>query len=84
MDEVDGMSGSDRGGIADLIQTIHISKIPIICICNDAYNTKIKSLLNHCLDLKFYRPQKNVVARRMIAVAASEGLTVDQVLHHLI
>ncbi|KAK6010855.1 hypothetical protein OSTOST_24078 [Ostertagia ostertagi] len=33
MDEVDGMSGTeDRAGIAELIQIIKESKIPIICI----------------------------------------------------
>ncbi|KAF3955779.1 hypothetical protein CMV_019035 [Castanea mollissima] len=32
MDEVDGMSAGDRGGVADLIASIKISKIPIICI----------------------------------------------------
>jgi|AntRauMFilla1563_2_1112583.scaffolds.fasta_scaffold00153_2 hypothetical protein len=57
MDEVDGMSGNgERGGMADLIETIKISKIPIICICNDHYNTKVKVLINHCLDLKFSKP----------------------------
>ena len=38
MDEVDGMSAGDRGGISDLIDTIKRSKIPIICICNDRYS----------------------------------------------
>ena len=43
MDEVDGMSGSaERGGMADLMETIKLSKIPIICICNDAYNQKVR------------------------------------------
>jgi replication factor C subunit 1 len=37
MDEVDGMSAGDRGGITELIQIIKNSKIPIICICNDRY-----------------------------------------------
>ncbi len=53
MDEVDGMSGSDRGGVQDLIQTIQKSKIPIICICNDKYNMKLRSLRNHTLELDF-------------------------------
>ena len=35
MDEVDGMTGSDRGGIKTLIEQIKKTKIPIICICND-------------------------------------------------
>ena len=53
MDEVDGMSAGDRGGVADLIQTLKGAKLPIICICNDKYNQKLKSLRNHCLELDF-------------------------------
>ena len=37
MDEVDGMSSSDRGGNQALIQVIKKSRTPIICICNDRY-----------------------------------------------
>ncbi|WRX12715.1 BRCT domain - like 6 [Theobroma cacao] len=58
MDEVDGMSAGDRGGIADLIASIKISKIPIICICNDRYSQKLKSLVNYCLLLSFRKPTK--------------------------
>ena len=53
MDEVDGMSGGDRGGVTELIQNIKRSKVPIICICNDKYSQKIKSLKGHCLEMDF-------------------------------
>lgn len=53
MDEVDGMSAGDRGGVADLIATIKAAKLPIIAICNDKYNQKLKSLRNSCLELEF-------------------------------
>ena len=61
MDEVDGMSGGDRGGVADLIDSIKTSKIPIICICNDRHSTKLKSLLNHVTEYKFARPTKVIL-----------------------
>lgn len=35
MDEVDGMSAGDRGGISALIEIIRTTKIPIVCVCND-------------------------------------------------
>ena len=35
MDEVDGMSSGDRGGITAMINLIKNSRVPIICICND-------------------------------------------------
>ena len=62
MDEVDGMVGNeDRGGVQELINTIKQSKIPIICICNDRQHVKIRSLANHCFDLRFYKQRKEQV-----------------------
>lgn len=79
MDEVDGMSGGDRGGVQDLIQSIQKSKIPIICICNDKYNQKIKSLVGHCMELNFQKPNKQQIARRLAEVAGKEGMHVEEV-----
>ena len=53
MDEVDGMSGGDRGGTQQLIAMIKKTKIPIICICNDRQSPKVRSLVNHCIDIRF-------------------------------
>jgi replication factor C subunit 1 len=99
MDEVDGMSSGDRGGVADLMHTIkvccpcvravhfrggwltcciQISKIPIICICNDAWSQKLRSLKNYCLELKFARPTKQMIRGRMMKIAEAEGLLVRQ------
>eukprot|EP00271_Cylindrocystis_brebissonii_P022485 TRINITY_DN8672_c0_g1_i1.p1 TRINITY_DN8672_c0_g1~~TRINITY_DN8672_c0_g1_i1.p1 ORF type:complete len:642 (-),score=151.06 TRINITY_DN8672_c0_g1_i1:634-2475(-) len=77
MDEVDGMSGGDRGGVQELIQTIQRSRIPIICICNDKYNQKLKSLVGHCMELGFARPTKQQVSRRLMEIARIEGLQTD-------
>lgn len=52
MDEVDGMGGSDRGGLVALLAVIKSSKVPIVCICNDRQSPKIRSLANNCYDLK--------------------------------
>lgn len=77
MDECDGMGGSDRGGIQELIKILKTSKNPIICICNDRMCTKVRSLANHCYDLRVRRPTKAQIASRMVQVAAKEGLAVD-------
>lgn len=79
MDEVDGMSAGDRGGVADLIASIKMSKIPIICICNDRYSQKLKSLVNYCLILSFRKPTKQQMAKRLIQVANAEGLQVNEI-----
>ena len=41
MDEVDGVSSSDRGGLPALIKIIKLTKMPIVCIANDVGNRKI-------------------------------------------
>ncbi|GER53079.1 replication factor C subunit 1 [Striga asiatica] len=79
MDEVDGMSAGDRGGVADLIASIKISKIPIICICNDRYSQKLKSLVNYCLLLSFRKPTKQQMAKRLSQIANVEGLQINQI-----
>ena len=77
MDEVDGMGSGERGGISELIDTIKRTRVPIICICNDRYSQKLKSLMNYCLDIPFQRPNKLTVRKRLLEVAQLEGLHVD-------
>ncbi|RKP07687.1 replication factor RFC1 C terminal domain-containing protein [Thamnocephalis sphaerospora] len=75
MDEVDGMSAGDRGGIAQLIQFIKKTKTPIICICNDRQSPKVRSLANYCNDLRFRRlPKRGVLLTNTYAACIREGL----------
>ncbi|KAI8868412.1 DNA replication factor C, large subunit [Ramicandelaber brevisporus] len=74
MDEVDGMSGGDRGGTQELIKLIDSTRVPIICICNDRQSTKVRSLANHCLDLKFIRPSAQQMKSRIATICFREGL----------
>lgn len=75
MDEVDGMSSGDRGGNQALIQVIKKSSIPIICICNDRMSPKVRSLANHCYDLKMQRPTRADVVRRAKQILAAEKIS---------
>ncbi|KAJ2006247.1 DNA replication factor C complex subunit Rfc1 [Coemansia thaxteri] len=77
MDEVDGMSGGDRGGSAELIQMIKRTRVPIICICNDRQSTKVRSLANYCKDMRFRRPSEQMVKSRLNTIAFREGLKLD-------
>jgi len=54
MDEVDGMAGNeDRGGLQELVNLMKSTDVPIICICNDRFNTKVKTISTHSYDLRF-------------------------------
>lgn len=78
MDEVDGMSGGDRGGITGVIEMIKQSKIPIICICNDRFSQKLKSLQNYCEEFIFHRPSKLQICKRILFVASKEQITLEE------
>ncbi|KAL7531071.1 hypothetical protein ACHAXR_003826, partial [Thalassiosira sp. AJA248-18] len=77
MDEVDGMGAGDRSGMSELIQMIKKSKVPIICICNDRSSQKMKSLVQYCMDLRYRRPTKMVIARRAVEIGRREGMEVE-------
>jgi replication factor C subunit 1 len=78
MDEVDGMSSGDRGGMAELITIIKRSKTPIVCICNDRQSPKVRSLANHAFDLKCRRPTKTQIATRLSQIGSMEGMQCER------
>ncbi|KAG0047119.1 hypothetical protein BGZ83_007755 [Gryganskiella cystojenkinii] len=73
MDEVDGMAGGDRGGVAQLIAFIKKTRVPIICICNDRQSPKVRSLVNSCVDMRFQKPQAAQVRSRLLSILHREG-----------
>ncbi|KAJ2745904.1 DNA replication factor C complex subunit Rfc1 [Coemansia sp. BCRC 34301] len=77
MDEVDGMSGGDRGGTMELIQLIKRTKVPIICICNDRQSPKVRSLATHCIDMRFRRPTEQQMKARLNTIAFRENFKLE-------
>ena len=65
--------------MTDLIATIKRSKMPIICLCNDKWNQKLKAMRNHCLELDFRKPTAQQIAKRMLLIAIKEGLHMNEV-----
>jgi len=60
VDEVDGISGKDRGGVSELISLIENSKYPIICTANDTWKPKLSPLRKKCeiIELKEIPPSE--------------------------
>jgi replication factor C large subunit len=48
VDEVDGVTTTDYGGLAELINLIEKTKFPIIITCNDVWQNKFGMLRNKC------------------------------------
>mmetsp|Transcript_7362 Transcript_7362/g.13664 ORF Transcript_7362/g.13664 Transcript_7362/m.13664 type:complete len:776 (-) Transcript_7362:24-2351(-) len=85
MDEVDGMSAGDRGGLGALNEIIRKSKVPVICICNDRMSQKLKNLASNCYDIRFNKPNKAAITKRMFDILTLEGVTADPTaLDHII
>nr|ASF90187.1 hypothetical protein SPAR06058 [Bartheletia paradoxa] len=76
LDEVDGMSGGDRGGIGAINALIKKTKIPIICICNDRRSVKMKPFQSTTFNLAFKKPTVAELRSRLMSIAFREKLKV--------
>ncbi|CAD8136163.1 unnamed protein product [Paramecium octaurelia] len=77
MDEIDGMTGSDRGGNKCLIDMIKLTKVPIVCICNDRNKQSMRTLANYCLDLQFKKPNQVEIQKKLEFICKSENINYD-------
>lgn len=77
MDEVDGMSSGDRGGIAEIIALIKKTNVPVICLCNDRASPKVRSLANYCLDIQLRKPTTQQIQSRVAQILQREHITID-------
>jgi replication factor C subunit 1 len=74
MDEVDGMSAGDRGGVGALAAVCKKTEIPMILICNDRKLPKMKPFDYVTYDLPFRRPTVDQIRSRIMTIAYREGL----------
>ncbi|KAK9449078.1 replication factor RFC1 C terminal domain-containing protein [Limtongia smithiae] len=76
MDEVDGMSAGDRGGVGQMVQVCKSTHIPVILICNDYGLPKMRPFDKVAFALPFRRPDANAIRSRIMSIAFREGLKV--------
>jgi len=85
MDEVDGMSAGDRGGVGALAAVCKKTNIPMILICNDRKLPKMRPFDNVTYDLPFRRPTVDQIRSRIMTICYRENLKVPpQVINALI
>ncbi len=85
MDEVDGMSAGDRGGVGALAAVAKKTNIPMILICNERRLPKMKPFDHIALDFPFRRPTSEQIRGRLATICYREGLKIPpQVLDALI
>jgi replication factor C subunit 1 len=76
MDEVDGMSAGDRGGVGAMAAICKKTKVPIILICNDRKLPKMRPFDSVAYDLQFRRPTTDQIRSRIMTIAFREKLKI--------
>lgn len=74
MDEVDGMSAGDRGGVGALAKVCKTTDIPMILICNELKLQKMKPFAFVTYEVMFRRPTVDQVRSRIATICHREGL----------
>ncbi|KAI6781846.1 Replication factor C subunit-like protein [Emericellopsis cladophorae] len=74
MDEVDGMSAGDRGGVGALAKFCRKTEVPLILICNERKLPKMKPFDHVAFDIRFNRPTTEQVRSRIMTICLREGL----------
>jgi replication factor C subunit 1 len=78
MDEIDGMSQGDKGGIGELCRIIPKTKTPIICIANDRFSKKLQALIKYCEDVQFESPPIGQILNRVSVIVKAENYNIPQ------
>lgn len=74
MDEVDGMSAGDRGGVGAVAAIVKKTNIPVILICNERRLPKMKPFDHVTFDIPFRRPTIEQIRARLSTICFREGL----------
>lgn len=75
MDEVDGMSAGDRGGVGALAAVAKKTNIPIIMICNERRQPKMKPFDHVTADFTFRRPTTDQIRARLMTICFREKIS---------
>lgn len=90
MDEVDGMSSGDRGGVSELVTIINPNKgkrkinkqdinytNPIICISNNNTDKKLSDLRKNCQEITFTKPAQSDILRFAKKIIEKENINIE-------
>ena len=77
IDEVDGISGQERGGAAAIAKVIKDSRFPIILVANDPWDPKLKALRGCSTMVKFNGIPYPSIAKRLGDIAGKESVKAD-------
>jgi replication factor C large subunit len=74
MDEVDGVTGTDRGGIPELVSLINGSNFPIFMTCNDVWQSKLSPVRTKSKLVEMKTLGLGTIVSLLSRIAEKEGL----------
>jgi len=78
MDEADGITGSDRGGLPELIALISKTKVPIIITANDIWGKKFSLLRKTCKIVSLKELSEVDIKSIIVEVLVKEGKKIKE------
>lgn len=78
VDEVDGMTSTDRGGTKELNRILDETRFPIVMTANDAYDSKIRSLRNKAKTVEIGKVHTNSINAHLKHILEEEGIEYDK------
>ncbi len=78
IDEVDGMSSTDRGGTSEINRIVKESRFPVILTANDAYANGMQTLRRRSKVVEVNKVHTNSVNARLREIAEREGLEYEK------
>lgn len=77
VDEVDGITGNDRGGVQELISLIENSAYPVLLTANDAWDKKLNPLRTKCEVLTLGEIDYKIIRSVLIDILKKEDKFVE-------
>jgi replication factor C large subunit len=74
MDEVDGVTGTDIGGIQELVKLIHSTAFPIIMTCNDVWQSKLSPVRAKSKVVEMKALDLGSIISLLLKISEQEGL----------
>lgn len=78
VDEIDGISGRDRGGLQELIRLITKTSYPIVLVANDPWKAKLRPLRSKALFVELKALDKTELISLLHYIAKKEKLKISR------
>lgn len=78
IDEAEGISSRDRGGVKAIIKIIKESRFPVVITANNPYISKLQSLRNYCKFVKLSKVNVISIEKRLREICEKEGVRSDE------